>query len=180
MKTLKKIAVVIFILFAIPLIAALFVSKEANYDKSISINAPIETVWSHVETFKAQGEWSPWDVYDPTMKKEVTGIDGTIGAIQSWESDHEKVGKGTQTITNIINLERIETDLKFLIPYESEAKGFISIKPDGAGTIVTWGFESEMPYPFNLMKLFMNLDEILAEDWNLGLSKLKNICEEKQ
>jgi uncharacterized protein YndB with AHSA1/START domain len=177
MKTLKKIGLAIIVLIAIALIAALFISKDASYEKSISINAPIETVWNNVATFEAQNKWSPWDVYDPTMKKEVTGVDGTVGATQSWESEHEKVGRGSQTILNVVPLNIIETELKFLVPYESEAKGFIKVTTEENGTKVTWGFNSEMPYPFNLMKLVMNLEDMMEEDWNLGLSKLKDLCE---
>ncbi len=177
MKILIKVLITVLILIAIPLIAALFISKDVRYEKSITLNASVETVWQNVATFEAQDKWSPWGVYDPEMKKELTGIDGTVGAIQSWESDHEKVGKGTQTIVNIVPLQIIETDLKFYIPYESEAKGFIKLEAEGNGTKITWGFNSEMPYPFNLMKLFMNLDKMMDEDWNLGLSRLKNLCE---
>lgn len=178
MKILKKIAVILLVILLIPLVIAIFISKDANYEKSIIINAPVETVWKHISTFDAQGKWSPWNEYDPAMRKSITGVDGTIGAVQSWESDHEKVGKGSQTISNIVNLEKIETNLIFLVPYESEANGFISMKPEGNGTKVTWGFKSEMPYPFNFMKLFMNLEEMMEEDWNLGLNKLKMLCEE--
>jgi len=177
MKTVKKVGIVLLGIIAIALISALFISKDASYEKSIIINAPVEDVWQHVATFEAQGKWSPWGVYDPEMKKELTGIDGTVGAKQSWDSEHEKVGKGTQTIFNVVPLQIIETDLKFYIPYESEAKGFIKLESEGNGTKVTWGFNSEMPYPFNLMKLFMNLDEMMEEDWNLGLTKLKDLCE---
>ena len=177
MKVLKKIGIVILIVITIPLIIALFISKDANYKKSISINAPIEIVWQNVSTFEAQDKWSPWGVYDPTMKKELIGVDGEVGTMQSWDSEHEKVGKGSQTIFRIVPFEIIETDLIFFTPYESEAKGFIKIEKEGNGTKVTWGFSNKMPYPFNLMKLFINLDEIMDEDWNLGLSRLKKLCE---
>ncbi len=178
MKLLKKLGLGVVMLIAIFLIVALFISKDASYEKSISINAPIETVWNNIATFEAQDKWSPWDVYDPTMKKELVGIDGTIGAIQSWESDHEKVGKGSQTIVNTVPLSIIETELKFLVPYESEANGYIKVTIEGNSTKVTWGFNSEMPYPFNLMKLVMNMEEMMEEDWSLGLSKLKDLCED--
>lgn len=177
MKTLKKIGISLLAIISIALITALFISKDASYDKSIFINATVEDVWQNVATFEAQGKWSPWSVYDPDMKQELTGVDGTVGAKQSWQSEHEKVGKGDQTIFNVVSNSIIETDLKFYIPYESEAKGFIKLEAEGNGTKVTWGFKSEMPYPFNLMKLFMNLDEMMEEDWNLGLNKLKELSE---
>ncbi|WP_299523312.1 SRPBCC family protein [uncultured Lutibacter sp.] len=178
MKTLKKVGISLLGIIAIALITALFVSKDASYDKSIIINAPVEVVWQHVATFEAQGKWSPWSVYDPEIKQELIGIDGAVGAKQSWESEHEKVGKGEQTIFNMVPNSIIETDLKFYVPYESEAKGFIKLELEGSGTKVTWGFKSVMPYPFNLMKLFMDLDEMMEEDWNLGLNKLKELSED--
>jgi hypothetical protein len=177
MKTLKIIGLGLLIIVAIPLIAALFISKDVNYEKSISIKAPVEVVWEHVNSLDDIDKWSPWNDYDPDMKKEMSGIDGTLGASQSWESEVPEVGKGSQTISNIQVPYLLETDLKFYTPYESEAKGYIKLVEENGGTIVTWGFKSEMPYPSNLMKLFMNMEEMMDKDWNNGLTKLKNLCE---
>lgn len=177
MKTLKKIGLVFLIIIAILLIAALFISKEVNYEKSISINAPIEVVWENVNSLADLDQWSPWNDYDPNMKKEMTGIDGTVGASQSWESNVEEVGKGSQTIAKIEEPFLFETTLKFYTPYESEAKAYIKLVEENGRTNVTWGFGSEMPYPFNLMKLFMNTEEMMDKDWNNGLTKLKTLCE---
>ena len=100
-----------------------------------------------------------------------------VGAMASWESDVEEVGKGSQTISKIEPPTLLETDLKFYVPYESEAKGYIKLSPEGAGTKVTWGFQSEMPYPFNVTKLIINMEDLMEKDWNSGLAKLKSLCE---
>jgi hypothetical protein len=177
MKILKKIGLIILALIAIVLIAALFVSKELNYEKTITINKPIDYVWEYTNSLEDLDEWSPWMTYDPNMKKELTGVDGTVGAMSAWESDHKNVGKGSQTITKIEAPTLFATDLKFYTPYESEAKAYVSLKSEGDITSVTWGFKSEMPYPFNIMKLTMNMEEAIGKDFELGLSKLKNLCE---
>lgn len=177
MSTLKKIGIVVVVIIVIPLILAVFIPKEVNYEKSITINSPINQVWESVNSLEDLDKWSPWNDYDPNMKKEITGVDGTIGAKQSWDSEVDKVGKGEQTIVKIEPPYLFKTDLKFYVPYESEANGYIKLAEDGNSTIVTWGFQSEMPYPVNLMKLFMNMEEMMDEDWNLGLSKLKQLCE---
>lgn len=177
MSTLKKIGLGLLITIAIALIAALFISKEVNYEKSISINAPIEIVWENVNSLADMDKWSPWNDYDPTMIKEITGVDGTIGATQRWESEVKEVGKGSQTIAKIKAPYLFETDLKFYTPYESEAKASIKLVEENEGTKVTWGFSSEMPYPFNVMKLWMNMEKMMDKDWNNGLTKLKNLCE---
>lgn len=177
MNTLKKIGIGLLILISIPLIAGLFISKEVNYEKSIIIDAPIEIVWLHVNSLSAIDTWSPWNDYDPQMKKVLTGTDGEVGAKQQWESKHEKVGKGSQTISKIEAPNLIETTLKFYEPYESEAKGYIKLFDENGTTKVSWGFSSEMPYPFNVTKLFMNMEKMMGEEWQNGLTKLKKKCE---
>jgi len=177
MKILKGVGIGLFAIIALLLIVALFVSNDFHYEQSITINKPIDHVWEHTNSLTDLDQWSPWMDYDPNMKKELTGTDGTVGAKSSWESDNEKVGKGSQTITKIEAPTFFGTDLKFFTPYESEAQGFIKLKPKGTGTVVTWGFDSEMPYPFNLMKLTMDIEEAIGKDFKFGLSKLKTLCE---
>lgn len=177
MKALKYIGITLGAILVLILITALFVSKDVHYYKSITINAPIDSVWLNVNSLSAVDKWSPWNDYDPNMKKSMTGTDGTVGAMSSWESDVEEVGRGSQTISKIEAPTLLETDLKFYDPYESEAKGYIKLSPEGNGTKVTWGFQSEIPYPFNIMKLWMNMEEMMDKDWNSGLAKLKALCE---
>ena len=83
-----------------------------------------------------------------------------------------------QTTISKINVPTLfETDLKFYEPFESEANAYIKLVDEGSSTKVTWGFESEMNYPFNLMKLFMDMEEAMDKDWNNGLGKLRQLCE---
>jgi hypothetical protein len=177
MKALKYLGLGLSVLIAIPLIIALFISKDMSYEKSIRIDAPIDSVWMNVNSLSAMDRWSPWNDHDPNMKKSMTGTDGTLGATASWESDVDVVGKGSQTIAKIEEPTLFETDLKFYAPYESEAKAYVQLSSDGDGTNVTWGFKSEMPYPMNFTKLFMNMEEMMGNDWSNGLGKLKALCE---
>ncbi len=179
MKILKKIGISLLVIITFLLVVALFVSREFNYEKSITINKPIDQVWEHTNSLSEMDRWSPWNDYDPNMKKELSGVDGTIGAKSSWESDNKNVGKGSQAIAEIEEPTLFVTDLKFYTPFESEAKGFVKLKSQIDKTIVTWGFKSEMPYPFNLMKLIMNMEESMEKDFKSGLTKLKNICEQE-
>ena len=179
MKILKSILKIAIALIAVILISALFVSKEFNYEKSININAPIDSVWAYTNSLNSLELWSPWNDYDPGMERTFTGTDGTIGSKISWVSDHPNVGSGSQTIVKIVPPSLFETKLQFVLPYESEAVGKIKLHSDGTQTVVNWGFESEMPYPFNLMKVFMNMDDAIGKDFQTGLDKLQRLCEEE-
>jgi len=175
MKALKYIAVGLGALVILLLVVALFVPKNFNYEKSITINAPIDTVWINVNSLSALDKWSPWNDHDPVMKKELTGEDGTVGAMQSWQSNI--VGSGSQTIATIEKPTLFETDLNFYKPMKSHGKAYIKLISEGKATKATWGMTGNMPYPMNVMTLFMNMDKSMGADWNHGLSKLKKLSE---
>ncbi|MCF8379436.1 MAG: SRPBCC family protein [Bacteroidales bacterium] len=172
--------IVIYIIGAIVLlllIIALFVSKEMLYEKSIAVAAPASKVWKQVSSHKAMDQWSPWDARDPNMQKTLTGTDGTVGAKQAWVSKEKNVGEGSQTFLTLDEPRLVETRIEFLKPFKSRANAWVKLTEEKKDTIVTWGFKSTMPYPMNLMKLFMNFEKSMDKDFGQGLNKLKDICE---
>jgi len=177
MKLLKYIGIGIVVLLLFVLFVALFLPKTFEYEKSITINAPIDSVWVNVNSLAALDNWSPWNAYDPQMIKETSGVDGTVGAIQSWESEIENVGSGSQTIVTVQKPTLFETKLDFYKPHKSHGKSYIKLLTDGVGTKATWGMRGSMSYPFNVMILFMDMEKNMGKDWDSGLSKLKDLSE---
>lgn len=168
---------VILLIVALVLIIPLFISKDMNYEKSIFIDASISQVWTNVSCLAAMDKWSPWNARDPNMEQSLTGIDGTVGAKQSWVSNVKNVGEGSQTITGITEPKSLETRLEFIKPFKSVADAYVRLNEENNKTKVTWGFKSQMPYPMNIMKLFMNFEKNMDNDFGAGLGKLKSICE---
>jgi hypothetical protein len=177
MKALKYIGFAILGLIALILLVAAFVPKDMQYEKSIVINAPIDSVWLQVNSLSAMDKWNPWNAKDPNMKKSISGTDGAVGATSSWQSDVDDVGTGSQTIAKIEAPTSFQTKLKFLEPFESEADAYVILAPENGGTKATWGFKSVMPYPFNISTLFMNMESSMGPDWTTGLNKLKTLSE---
>ncbi len=177
MKILKRILLFIVSLIVIALVAALFVSKDLNVNKEVVINKPKQQVFDYIKQLKNQNKYSVWAKMDPNMKTSFTGTDGTVGFVSAWEGNKD-VGKGSQTITNIVDGDKLETDLKFIEPWESTAKAkMTTISVNDSVTKVSWGFESKMAYPMNLMKLFMNMEKMLGDDYEKGLANLKSVLE---
>jgi hypothetical protein len=115
---------------------------------------------------------------DPAMKKSFTGTDGTVGFISAWESADKNVGKGEQEIRKIVAGERIDFELRFIKPFAGVANAFMTIESLTENlTKIRWGFDSKMNYPMNLMLLFMKMDKMIGNDFETGLTKLKNILE---
>ncbi len=164
-------------LLIITLIAGLFISKDMNVSKEVVINKSKADVFNYIKLLKNQDNYSVWNKMDPSMKHIYTGIDGTVGFVSAWEGNN-KVGKGAQTITKIIEGERLETDLHFIKPWESKAKAFITTTiVDSTHTKVSWGFDSKMPYPFNVFKVVMSMEKMLGNDYEKGLASLKAVLE---
>jgi hypothetical protein len=164
-------------LIAIALIWALFIKKDYAVERSISIRKNKQEVYDFVKFLKNQDLYSPWAKIDTSMKKSFVGTDAQIGFVSAWESSNDEVGTGRQTII-AINDERIDYRLEFLKPFESQALAYMIVKPsEDSTTNVTWGFNSTMPYPSNLMMAFIDFEEMIGKDYEKGLIRLKTLLE---
>jgi hypothetical protein len=179
MKILKIILIVVAILVAIPLILALFVKKTYSVEREITIEKPRQEVFDYIKFLKNQNNFSKWASMDPAMKQEFRGTDGQAGFVSAWESEQKDVGKGEQTIVGITEGQRIDYDLHFIEPFESRSKAYLVTDPvSDSQTKVTWGFTGKMNYPMNLMLLFMDMEDMIGNDLNIGLTNLKRILEQ--
>ena len=114
---------------------------------------------------------------DPNAKKTYTGTDGTVGFVSGWESNNKELGTGTQTIRTIAEGDSLVVDLHFIKPFDNKATGYMITSDEGGKTKVRWGMRGNMPYPFNVMKLFMNMEKAGGDDLGTGLANLKALLE---
>lgn len=178
MKIIKSILLIVAVIVVVALIAALFVKKEYALERSIVVNKPNSTVFEYVKLIKNQNYYSVWNMKDPSAKKEYKGTDGTVGFVASWESNNKEIGKGEQEIIKIVEGERIDLELRFKEPFEATDYAYMSTETVADNqTRVRWGFNGKMPYPMNLMLVFMNMDEMLGKDLAKGLDNLKTNIE---
>ena len=178
MKLLKRIAIGLLILILIPLITALFVKKDYAIEREVVINRPKEEVFAYVKYLKNQDNFSVWAALDPQMKKSYRGTDGTPGFVSAWESDKDDVGKGEQEIKAIKEGERLDFELRFMEPMEAKDDAYMTTEAvSPTQTRVKWGFSGRMNYPMNFMLLCMNMEDMVGNDLEKGLVKLKTNLE---
>jgi hypothetical protein len=159
------------------LVAGLVISKEIKATKEIIINKPVSEVFNYIKYLKNQQYYSKWATLDPDMKNEFRGTDAAPGFVNHW-SGNKKVGEGEQEIIAVDEGKSLTTDLRFIKPFRSYAKAVMTTDAvDANSTKVTWGFESKMNYPMNVMKLFMNMNEMIGKDFSTGLANLKIVLE---
>jgi hypothetical protein len=93
----------------------------------------------------------------------------------TWSSDNPDVGSGSQVITVSVPNEQVESDLDF--GDMGAAKAWLTLVPEGAGTKVTWGLNTDMGN--NPIGRWMGLmmDRWVGADYERGLGKLKTLVE---
>lgn len=179
MKFFKLFLIILVVLIVIFLLVAAVVPSSYNVERAVKIEKPRSEVFEYVKYLKNQDDYSKWANIDPGMKKEFRGEDGTVGFVSAWDSDHPDVGKGEQEIVGMQEGLRIDYELRFLEPFESTSPAFMTTDSlDSTLTEVKWGFHGDMPYPMNIMLLFMDMEEMLGNDLEAGLENLKGLLEE--
>jgi effector-binding domain-containing protein len=177
MKVLRNLLFAVLGLLAIVLIAGLIIPKETIVERSTDIEAPVSMVYESVNSLQDWQKWSPWEERDPDQQSEFSGEPGAIGSSYYWNGNDD-VGEGTMTITEVEEGSSVSVNLEFVRPWPGEADAKIALAPNEDGsTKATWYFSSVSPYPYNVMNLFMNMDDMLGPDYEKGLGYLKNMVE---
>jgi uncharacterized protein YndB with AHSA1/START domain len=165
-------------LIALTLLIAALIGTAWNFEKTVAINAPVEKVWTNINSLKVLNKWNPWIAKDPNIKIEYTGNDGTPGACYSWVSAEKNVGEGRQTIVKVTENTELVLRVDFIKPFAGTGNAFVRIGTEGGTTKATWRIESSTPYPMNFIKIFGVIEKNMDKDFSAGLEKLKEICEQ--
>src|SRR5690349_23543107 len=96
MKFARILGIAAALIIVITIIFAFAQPDKGRTEKSIVINAPVETVFQEVNTYKSFTEWSPWAKMDDGVKYTYEGPESGIGAKMFWEG--KSIGKGSQWI----------------------------------------------------------------------------------
>lgn len=173
MKILKYILFTIIGLIALVLIVALFLPKTFHAGSQINIDRPSTEVFAYISSLKNQGNYDAWSKQDPNIEKKYSGTDGTVGFTYEWKS--KNVGDGKQVITKIEPGKRIDMNLYFQ-GTDIANPSFMEVKElSPTQSQVTWEIDGKMPYPFNFMNLFYDMNK----DFEAGLQGLKSILEQQ-
>ncbi|KGE13420.1 SRPBCC family protein [Sphingobacterium deserti] len=171
MKILKYILLTVVALVVLVLIIALILPRKFHAGSQITIDRPSAEVFDYVSAIKNQGNYDAWSKQDPNIEKKYSGTDGTVGFTYEWKS--KKVGDGKQVVTHIEPGKRIDMNLYFQGTGIANPS-FIAVEDLGPNqSQVTWEISGTMPYPFNIMNVFYDMNK----DFEVGLQNLKTILE---
>src|ERR1022692_4161758 len=98
MKILRRILIVVAIVFAAIFILSLLLPSQYHIERSIVIKSPVDSVFHNINNLKKWNEWIPFNnEVDPTFVITYSDPAEGEGAWQKW--DGKKMGKGSLKIT---------------------------------------------------------------------------------
>lgn len=144
--------------------------------RSVTIDAPIKTVFEQVNDLHKMDVWSPWLKPDPQAKKSFEGSPAGFGAIMSWDGNSD-VGAGRMTIYDSRAYESIHIKLEFSRPHVSTSDvGFLFGSENGK-TQLTWTISGQMSFGHKAISLVMSMDHMIGSQFEKGLGNLKKLIE---
>jgi uncharacterized protein YndB with AHSA1/START domain len=175
MRIVGRILLGILALALVLTLGAYTLPRHPKVFRAVEIAAPPATVYAIVNDLRRFNEWSPWVELDPAAEYTFTGpVDG-VGQTMNWQSANPNVGTGSQTIARLEPEKAVAVSLDFGAMGPAEAT--INLEPTAAGTLVTWGFSTDLG--FNPIGRYMGVmfDGWIGGDYERGLAKLKTVAE---
>ena len=176
LKTFAYIAVAIVVVVAGILIYAATRPDTFRVQRTATIKAPPEKIFALINDLRSWSLWSPYDKKDPAMKRTFSGAASGKGAIYEWDGD-KNVGKGRMEITEATPPSKILIKLDFISPFEGHNTAEFTMEPRSDGAVVTWAMYGSASLMMKVMGLFMNMDNMIGNDFAAGLANLKAATE---
>ena len=175
-QALTIIAIVLAVAIAVVLVLAATKPDSFRIERSATINAPAEKIFSVLSDFHQWGGWSPWEHRDPALKRNFSGAERGKGAVYGWEGNKE-VGTGRMEILEASTPSKLVIKLDFLKPFEAHNTAEFTMLPQGNATNVHWVMHGPAPFMSKLMQVFMSFDKMIGKDFEAGLANLKLLTE---
>src|SRR2546423_13677854 len=172
LEIIAIIAVVLAIAIAVVLVLAATKPVVFRVQRAATLKAPAEKIFPLINDFHQWGTWSPYEHKDPAMKRTFSGAESGKGAVYAWEGD-KNVGTGRMEILDTSVPSKIVIKLDFFKPFEGHNTAEFTLLPKGDATNVTWLVHGPAPFMHRLMQVFMNLDNLIGKDFEVGLANLK-------
>lgn len=173
---LMIIALIVIVLVAALLLYAATRPDTFRLQRSITINAPPEKIFSFINDFKSWVAWSPWEKIDPALKRIYSGAAQGQRAVYEWDGNNQ-VGQGRMEITESAPSSRILIKLDFFKPFEAHNTAEFTLAGRDGSTNVTWAMYGPQPFMMRIMGLFCSPERMVGPQFEAGLASLKTISE---
>ena len=132
-------------------------------------------MFPELNSMRAFHAWSPWSDIDPQTQYTFEGPDQGVGSRMLWSSGNERVGQGSQEITESVPEREVVTRLQFGDQGSGVAR-FV-LEPEGQATRVRWLFHTEFGWDLFSRYVGLLLDSMIGVQYDKGLKSLQQRIE---
>ena len=129
----QYIGLVLVIAIAALLLYATTRPGTLTIQRTATIQAPPQKIFTLVDDFHNWQTWSPWEKLDSAMKKTYSGPASGKGTIYQWDGN-SKAGKGRMQILHDASPSNVAIQLDFLKPFEGHYVTELTMIPSGPTT----------------------------------------------
>ena len=177
-RMIKTISIILLVLLGALLLMASRQPDAFAIERSVVVSAPADVIYPKIADLHQWSAWSPYEKFDPKMKKVFNGTPGAAGASMYW-SGNAKAGEGTFTVRELMPPSKITMQLDMLKPMDGHNVVEFNLEPTEGGTRVTWAMRGANSFLSKIAGVFMNMDTMIGKDFEDGLASLKSQVEMK-
>lgn len=175
MGPLLRLVFGLLVLAGIVLAVGATLARHVTVARATVINAPENQIFPYVNSLRRFNQWSPWAVRDPKAQYNFSGPESGVGARMEWKSDHPDLGSGSQEIVASEPNRHVESQLDMGDMGRAEAA--YDLDPSGAGTRVTWRFDTDVGANPLMRWMGLTFDRLVGADYQTGLERLRKLVE---
>lgn len=177
MILLKKALIGLAIFVGVLILIGLVLPSSVHVERSVAINSPPGAVFAMVNDIRKFNQWSPWARVDPKTQYTFEGPPTGAGARMNWSSENPGVGSGSLEIVGSEPDHQVAFALNF--GPQGTATSYYELKPEGAKTLVIWGFDSDFGYDLVGRYFALFMDSLIGSEYEKGLATLKSLVEQQ-
>jgi len=179
MQGIRITLIVLLTLLGVFILVSASLPGPYRVERSTIIDAPASVVFEAVNDYGQMKHWSPWTDYDKKMKTSIDGRAGMAGYKYSWTSANKKIGEGsiTRLVTDhnhcIVNALRLDH-------YGMNSIEEWRLEEMPGGVKLTWINTGNISFAFRIPVYLVSMEKMVAPDFERGLFRIKNYCENQQ
>lgn len=173
---LFKIALSISIVILILLVFAATKPNSFRVQRSITIHASQQRVFSCINDLHSWETWSADNLGDATVQKTYRGPASGTGAQAEWHGSGH-AGAAKMTILESVAPSKVSVQVDWLKPFVAHNVNEFTIHPKGEETEVTWTIQASNLYAMKVIGIFVNMESEFAKHMDSGLKNLKSTAE---
>ncbi|MFZ5722200.1 MAG: SRPBCC family protein [Pseudomonadota bacterium] len=151
-------------------------SSRFRIERSIRIDAGVQSVFPWLNEPRNAERWLPFARKDPQMKHDYSGPARGVGAVCTFAGGKQS-GTGRITITESTAPVQVVSRLEMFSPFKADNRVVYTAVPLGDRTEVHWSMEGKSPFIARLMCAFFDMDSMVGKDFEDGLINLKSLVE---